>query len=135
MFDAECLQTYLWAGAHGLQRLVCQPRVLRDQELGLGQNFRARAIVLSEHDHAVASEVATEKIYVARVCPAPREDRLVIIGNYKEVAVLAYQLLDYLVLHSICILEFVDKDRVKALPVPIQNRRVFKEEPLGEEED
>ena len=100
----------LAAGGLGPELLALAARVARDDRVRGVEDAFGRAIVLLELDHAGVGEVLLEVEDVAHVGAAEAVDRLVVVADDDEVAVLARQQLDPAVLHGVGVLVLVDED-------------------------
>jgi hypothetical protein len=98
----------------GEEVLALAVDVVRDHGAGPGEDGLRRAVVALEHDHFRVGIVALEIENVANVGAAPRVDRLVGVAHHAQVAVLAGDLLDELVLGAVRVLVLVDQDVLPA---------------------
>ena len=105
------------AGVLGPELLVLARGVARDDRVGGVEDQLRRAVVALELDDGRVRPVALEVEDVAQVRAAPRVDRLVVVADDREVAVLRRERLDPQVLGAVRVLVFVDVEVAPALLV------------------
>ncbi len=111
------------AGVVRPQLLVLARRVARDDGMGGVEDQLGRPVVLLELDDRGVGPVALEVEDVAQVRAAPRVDRLVVVADDAQVAVLRRERPDPQVLRPVRVLVLVDVEVAPALLVPGRGRR------------
>ena len=91
------------------------------------ENLGRRAVVLLEPHDFAARKVLLEVEDVPDVGAAPAVDRLVVVADDADVAVLAAEQLDELVLRAVRVLVLVDEDVLKAVAIVRERRLVLPE--------
>ena len=107
------------------EELVLARAVVRDHRVGGVQDRLRRAVVLLELDHLGVREVVLEVEDVADVGAAKAVDRLVVVTDHAEVAVLLREQLQPAVLGAVRVLVLVDQDVLERAPISVAH--------LGEE--
>ena len=105
------------AGVLGPELLVLARGVARDDRVGGVEDQLGRAVVAFELDDGRVRPVALEVEDVAQVRAAPRVDRLVVVADDRQVAVLRGERLDPQVLGAVRVLVLVDVEVAPALLV------------------
>ena len=93
----------------GPQRLGLLLAVVRDDRVGRGQNRLRRAVVLLELDDVGVRERLLEREDIGDVCSTEAVDRLRVVADHREVAVLAGEQLQPAVLGGVRVLVLVDE--------------------------
>ena len=88
-----------------------------DHRIRQVEDLRRRAIVLLEPNDGGVREILVEVEDVPNVGAAPAVDRLIVVADDADVAVLAAEQLDQLVLRAVGVLILVDEDVAKALAI------------------
>ena len=91
------------------ERLVLARAVVGDDRVGRVQDRLRRAVVLLELDHRGVGEVVLEVEDVADVGAAEAVDRLVVVADHRDVAVLLGEQLQPAVLGAVGVLVLVDQ--------------------------
>ena len=93
-----------------VQSFLAAVAVVGDHRVGGREDRLRRAVVLLELDHLRVREVALEVEDVADVGAAEAVDRLVVVADHHQVAVLAGEQLQQPVLGVVGVLVLVDED-------------------------
>ena len=100
------------AGPQGLPEAAA---VMRDDAARRREDFRRRAVVLLEPHHQRAREIALEFEDVADLGAAPAVDRLVVVANTAQIAVMLRQQPQPQILREIGVLVLVNQQIAEAL--------------------
>ena len=101
----------------GEQRLAEPPFVVGDEVRGGAEDVRRRAVVPFEADDLGARKILLEAEDVVDLRPAPAVDRLVVVADAADVALLLRQQPQPEVLRDVGVLVFVDEDVAEALVI------------------
>ncbi len=101
--------------ARGYQILSQTPLVMRDDFSGRVQNFLRRAVILLETHDARAGIIFIEAQNVADIRAAPSVDGLILVPDDAEVARLAGQQAQEVILYAVGVLILVDVDVAEAV--------------------
>ena len=96
----------------GVQPLGRAVAILRNERVGHVEDRLRAAIVLLQQDQHVVRIVAAEELHVAIISAAEAVDRLILVADHKEIAVvrrLGRQQPQHLVLRGVRVLELVDE--------------------------
>ena len=113
----------------GAQRLAEPAGIVCDQPGGGCKDVRRRAVVLLEPDRDGLGEVVLERQDVPDVGAPPAVDRLVVVADDRDRAVLLGKHLDELVLRVVGVLVLVDEDVPELAPERRQQRLVLRAQP------
>ncbi len=130
LHDARLL-TFL---AKSPQDLVVPLAVVGDQPIGHRQDGGGRTVVLFQADDRGVGPVAVEAQDVLDLGPAPAVDRLIVVADDAQIAMLVGQRLDDAVLRAIGVLVFVDQQVLEARGFGRPRGRKVLEQLLGTKE-
>ncbi len=99
--------------------------VVADDRVRRIEDGHGGPVILVEGDNRRFGEISLEFEQVAHIGAAPAVDRLIVVADYEQVAVLLHQEPEQLILHAVRVLVFVDHDVVEALLVRGENTRMF----------